>query len=234
MKSLLLILLGSLLAACMGPYYRYVEPAGGGSYLLAQSPSRLVHLDYPAGYYEPLLGYGFYPWWSHSYYSPNFYPHYFSFWYPSWPGYYYGHPGFQAGGHRFGAWPGHYQPIGSPPAAMPGPPVQAPPTLVVAPVEQGRLRPVVLDGEDLNRNPAMFRHKGAAFAPRAVQAPPDSGPADAAASARPTVRSFFSPARSAPAFAPGPRADSPLAGPGRPALERSHRPADHSPPHHDR
>lgn len=87
MKSLISVMVLALLTACAGPRYYPVSPAGEGGYYLAKSPPGVVYYD--AGhYYSTFPVYGIQPWWSYTYYSPNFYPHYFSVWYPSPYGYY--------------------------------------------------------------------------------------------------------------------------------------------------
>lgn len=233
MKTLLLTVVCGLLAACVAPHYRQVELPDGGAYLLAQSPAQAVHLRYPVTYFDPLVGYGFHPWWSYTYYSPNFYPHYFSFWYPSWPGYYAGAYAPWYGGHSFGYRPYSFQPAPGHPGPAPAAPEPAPPPLVVAPAHPRHGQPRLTEGEDLYRNPAMARHRGGAFARGGVTGP-DSRPAPAASSNPPTVRSLLSPARSHPALSPRTGADSPRAAPPAHSIERSHRPADPSPRHHDR
>lgn len=98
MKTVLLILACGLLTACATSRYVPVQSAGGGAYYVAQSPSVSNQLRREAGYYSPFYAYGQYPWWGYSYFSPNFYPHYFSLSYPSWP--------YYSGGH--GDWYGGY------------------------------------------------------------------------------------------------------------------------------
>lgn len=105
-----------LLGACAGPSYRVVQPGAGGYYLVAQTPSEIRHLRYDSGFYSPFHFYGIHPWWNYTYYSPNFYPHYFSVRYPSWPDYASGYGGWDR--HRSGVWP----PRQLPPIAHPSPP----------------------------------------------------------------------------------------------------------------
>lgn len=233
MKTWSLIFACGLLAACAGPDYREVEPADGGAYVLAQSPASVTHLGYRTGHYSPLVLYGLYPWWSYSYYSPNFYPHHFSFWYPTWPYYRAGmYAGWYGGNHPgFGSY--HLHPAPSPPGVVPVIPQPTPP-LVVGPADPRRGRHGDMDERDLYRSPAMIRHGVDALTPRADFPARPGGPTAAASTARPTVRSLFSPARSRPAFAPGPRADTPRPSASGRQIERSHRPADRSPPHHER
>ena len=71
------------LAGCAGPRYQAVQPTAEGGYFIASSAAHTVHHD--ARYYGAFQAYGIYPWWAYTYYSPNFYPHYFSVWYPTWP-----------------------------------------------------------------------------------------------------------------------------------------------------
>jgi hypothetical protein len=73
-----------MLSACAGNRYHAVEEAGGGQYYIGASPPTVVR--YPAAR-TPLFAYGLSPWWGYSYYSPYFYPHYFSVSYSPWPYY---------------------------------------------------------------------------------------------------------------------------------------------------
>jgi len=107
MRSLLATLGLVLLTACAGPQYYPATPAGEGGYYIAQTPPAVVH--YEGGYdYGGFQSWGIYPWWGYTYYSPNFYPHYFSMGYPAW----YGHYGW-SGGPPYGFPPyGHpYRPF---------------------------------------------------------------------------------------------------------------------------
>jgi hypothetical protein len=225
MKSLSLIFACGLLAACAGPDYRQVEPAGGGTYLLAQSPPVPRHVHYPADHHGALLVYGLQPWWSYTYYSPNFYPHYFSFWYPSWPGYYPGMHSSWHGDHRFGYRPDHFRPISNLPGTMPAEPEPAEPPRVVAPTDPQQRRWGMTDGENVYRHPGMVRYRSIAFPPRS---------ASPAVATQPTVRSIMSPSPSSPVLGLSPAVASPGASSPPRSIERSHRSADHTPRHHDR
>lgn len=146
-----------VLSACAGNRYYPVEEAGGGSYYLGESPATIA---YRTAAYTPLFHYGLTPWWGYSYYSPYFYPHYFSvsyapwpyygtwpyysywpvahsYWYPPYRSYRYGHPG-----HHPGYQPGDDM-AGMPPAGAFVPPSTAP----LAPAERMRM----LDQRSLQR-----------------------------------------------------------------------------------
>jgi len=86
-----------MLAGCASPY-QPVYGSNKGDYYIAERET--VSTNYP-GLTVPLTGVGLYPWWSSAYfyghppslftyYSPNFYPHYFSVWSPLWQHNYYG------------------------------------------------------------------------------------------------------------------------------------------------
>jgi hypothetical protein len=90
MKKLLLTLLIFIAAGCATPYQPAYNPADG-SYYIPEATS----LGYGYGGGISYWNYGFYPWWSTAgyygytsypffYYSPYFYPHYFSVWSPDW------------------------------------------------------------------------------------------------------------------------------------------------------
>jgi len=80
MKTLIQILLLALLVGCASPYYPvYVNDAG--DYYIAERATEGPY--YGTGYYPWSLS--AYPLQTFAYYSPYFYPHYFSIWYP--PGY---------------------------------------------------------------------------------------------------------------------------------------------------
>jgi hypothetical protein len=147
MKTGLLILACGLLTACATSRYVAVQPEGAGGYYIAQSPAVSNQLRREAGYYSPFYAYGLYPWWGYSYYSPNFYPHYFSLSYPSWPCYGGGN-GDCCGAYPFGiASHGDYLPGPFPARTSTVPAAQTPaldlPVRVVAPTivpqERGRL-----------------------------------------------------------------------------------------------
>jgi len=100
MKAILTILASCLLSACASQQFHTVTVSGDGDYYIAESGS--------GRYYDPestgLTSIGMYPWWSLGqfnsgfggypaefggnpfwgffHYSPYFYPHYFSVWYP--------------------------------------------------------------------------------------------------------------------------------------------------------
>lgn len=96
MKSLIQLLLLAGLVACASPYYP-VYVSNEGDYYIAERGSGGPYYGAGTVMYDDI---GVYPWWvggypplTFVYYSPNFYPHYFSIWYP--PGYhhYYGYYG---------------------------------------------------------------------------------------------------------------------------------------------
>jgi hypothetical protein len=138
MRKLFLTGLLILVAGCATPY-RAVSTPGEGSYYIAETPAVTSLYGSPYGYWD----YGFYPWWSTAgyygyssypffYYSPNFYPHYFSVWSPGWH-------------HNAYAWNGAWRPPYRPghhhdPVANhdnPGERPDRPPHAVVAPVVRG-------------------------------------------------------------------------------------------------
>ena len=106
MKTFLVPIACGLLAACAGSSYRVVQSGPEGNYLVAQTPSEIRYLRYDSGFYGPLRAYGIYPWWNYSYYSPNFYPHYFTLWHPNWPDYAAGYG--RRDWHGSGPWPPRY------------------------------------------------------------------------------------------------------------------------------
>ena len=81
--TLAIALLTLLLGACATPYYP-VYTNDSGDYYVAEKGSSGAY--YGSGS-SSLYHIGMYPWWEFSYYSPYFYPHYFSVWHP--PRYYY-------------------------------------------------------------------------------------------------------------------------------------------------
>jgi hypothetical protein len=96
MKTLIQISLLLLLVGCATPY-NPVSVSGGGNYYLAERAGNGLYYGTHSAMFTDI---GVYPWWAGgyrprtlAYYSPNFYPHYFSVWYP--PGYhpYYGYYG---------------------------------------------------------------------------------------------------------------------------------------------
>jgi len=98
MKTLMAMIAGLLLAACAGPSYYPALPSGEGSYYIARSPGAAAISPHDAAYvYSLFPAYGIYPWWSYSYYSPYFYPHYFAIWQPGWPYYTGGYWGWYGG-----------------------------------------------------------------------------------------------------------------------------------------
>jgi hypothetical protein len=138
MNPLLALIIGILLAACAGPTYYPAQPSGEGSYYIARSPGATTITPYDAAYgFSSFPAYGIYPWWSYSYYSPYFYPHYFSIWQPGWPydagGHWVRHGGnphgFNHGGRHAHDWPQRYRPV--PATAWAESPIpSAPPTAV--------------------------------------------------------------------------------------------------------
>lgn len=79
-RTLAIVVLSALLAACVAPY-RTVYVNEAGDYYIAETGSaspRVVYLD-PGGQWAYT---GLYPWWTFHYYSPYFYPYHFSVWYP--------------------------------------------------------------------------------------------------------------------------------------------------------
>jgi hypothetical protein len=140
-RALLAAVAVLVLSACAGNRYYPVEEAGSGRYYLGESPAII---SYRSVNHAPLLLYGLSPWWGYSYYSPFFYPHYFSVSYSPWPYYapwpYYGywpvghsywHPPYHH--YRYGhpgRYPGHDpgdEMAGMPPPGAYVPPVTPPP-----------------------------------------------------------------------------------------------------------
>ena len=85
MKAIIALFLLALLTGCATPYYP-VYSGNPGDYYISESETTAYYDPYAAVYEgsEPgSLGYiGMAPWWGYSYYSPYFYPHHFSVWYP--------------------------------------------------------------------------------------------------------------------------------------------------------
>jgi hypothetical protein len=118
-----------LLSACASDRF-YPAETGDGRYYLGDYPSSAVH---HRAAYSPLFAYGVYPWWGYTYYSPYFYPHFFSVRYTPWP-YYYAWPGTYYG---YADWaygylpyrrhrhyhPGYHPGVSLPVAPSPGIPV---------------------------------------------------------------------------------------------------------------
>jgi hypothetical protein len=101
MKTLILLLLLILLGGCASPYYP-VYVTSEGDYYIAERNTNGPYYGTGSMMYSDV---GVYPWWTGAYtaqtfeyFSPNFYPHYFSIWYP--PGYsqFYG---FYGGYHAY-------------------------------------------------------------------------------------------------------------------------------------
>ena len=97
MKIFAAILLLFILAACASPYQPVYVSSKGDYYIVERET---VSTIYP-GPTVALAGAGLYPWWSSAYfyghppslftyYSPYFYPHYFSVWSPLWQPNHYG------------------------------------------------------------------------------------------------------------------------------------------------
>jgi hypothetical protein len=192
----------ALLTACAGPRYHSVNPAGDGGYYLAQSPPSVVYYD-AAYYYSPFQAYGIYPWWGYTYYSPNFYPHYFSMWYPNWSGNYgwYGGPPYACAPYR-----DHHPAFPPLPPDDSGPAIQLPVASgngAALPVVRSRTRPAA-DIRSLYRDTAERGRQqlqpGAAYPAGRYQAltPPSMG-----------LRSFNAPPASL---------DSPISGPAPAAM----------------
>jgi hypothetical protein len=112
MKKVLAIFVLVFAVGCASHYQPVYVTSDGGYYIAETAPAS----SYYAGtgvWWET----GFYPWWSAAYgygygyrpypfyyYSPYFYPHHFSVWYPAWHSYYYGwgggwHPPYRRGRH---------------------------------------------------------------------------------------------------------------------------------------
>jgi len=101
MKTLILLLMLILLGGCASPYYP-VYVSSEGDYYIAERNTNGPYYGTGSMMYSDV---GVYPWWAgpytastFEYFSPNFYPHYFSIWYP--PGYspFYG---FYGGYHAY-------------------------------------------------------------------------------------------------------------------------------------
>lgn len=246
MKTALLILACALLTACASSRYVAVQPAGGGGYYIAQTPPVSNQMRYQAGYYSPFYAYGLYPWWSYTYFSPNFYPHYFALSYPTWPyygggfggwygGYGYGY-GYGFGGHPYGfASHGDYPP-GLLPARTPVVPAAVPPAplapaRVVAPtvVREGRERNM----DTWNRHRGFTQPRSAKFQPAEPYLAPRHKPFATSPSTAPAIRSFDSVGRpSLPSYSPPPPTGSSPGGLGR-AAGRAGQALDRSPLEHD-
>jgi len=108
MRVLAAIVLLGLITACATPYYP-VYDSGEGGYYIAETESSDTYYGGGSSYYggglSSLNYIGVNPWWGFTYYSPYFYPHHFSVWYPPWPHSYYG-------------WYGGYNPYWCPPYRM--------------------------------------------------------------------------------------------------------------------
>jgi hypothetical protein len=85
MKAIIALMSLAFLTACATPYYP-VYSGNPGDYYIADSETTAYYDPYAAVYEgsEPgsLRHLGMSPWWGYSYYSPYFYPHHFSVWYP--------------------------------------------------------------------------------------------------------------------------------------------------------
>lgn len=137
MKAIIALFLLALLTGCATPYYP-VYSGNPGDYYIPESETTAYYDPYAAVYEgsEPgSLGYiGMAPWWGYSYYSPYFYPHHFSVWYPRsrfdygrYSGYYpYWCPPYRSVASR--------RPVSSPP------PIEAP--SLVAPTPSAPVAPV--------------------------------------------------------------------------------------------
>lgn len=108
MKILFLIVLLFLLAGCAAPYY-HVPVSSDGDYYIAERQTSGPYYGSNTVFYGDL---GIYPWWMagypvelFSYYSPYYYPHYFSVWQP--PGF---HPFHGFYGRHYAYWCPPYRP----------------------------------------------------------------------------------------------------------------------------
>jgi hypothetical protein len=107
MKMILPILLLLLIVGCATPYYP-VYVSNKGDYYIAEQQTNGPYYGSNSILSNDIAAY---PWWSadypvelFAYYSPNFYPHYFSIWYPRGflptYGYYGGHYAYWCPPHR--------------------------------------------------------------------------------------------------------------------------------------
>jgi hypothetical protein len=156
MKIVLLLLACALLNACASSRYVSVQSAGGGGYYIAQTPPVSNQLRFETGYYSPFYAYGLYPWWGYTYYSPNFYPHYFALSYPTWPYYGGGYEGWY-GGYPYGfAARGDFSP-GPLPALTPA----VTPAVIPAPGAPARVvAPTVVSHERDRQRNSWQRRRG--------------------------------------------------------------------------
>ncbi len=85
MKAIFALMSLVLLVACATPYYP-VYSGNPGDYYIAESETAAYYDPYTAVYEDSEPGslryLGMQPWWGYTYYSPYFYPHHFSVWYP--------------------------------------------------------------------------------------------------------------------------------------------------------
>jgi len=107
MKKLILIFGMFLLAGCASPYYP-VYVSSEGDYYIAERNTNGPYYGTGDLLFDDI---GMYPWWAggypidvFAYYSPFFYPHYFSVWYP--PGY---NPFYGFYGGHYSYWCPPYQ-----------------------------------------------------------------------------------------------------------------------------
>lgn len=135
MKVLSYIALLFLLAGCATPYYS-VPISSEGDYYIAERQTGGAYYGSNSLLYEDL---GIHPWWMSnypvelfSYYSPYYYPHYFSVWQP--PGFYPFHGYY---GRHFAYWCPPYRPRlyvqRKPLDKVVASPVMSPPTIVTYP-----------------------------------------------------------------------------------------------------
>lgn len=138
-RALVAAVAALVLSACAGNRYYPVEEAGGSHYYIGESPATMV---YGRSAHTPLFHYGLSPWWGYSYYSPYFYPYYFSVSYAPWPYYdpwpYYSYwpvahaywyPPYRRYRHHPGRYPGYHpgdEMAGMPSTGAYGPPSTAP------------------------------------------------------------------------------------------------------------
>ena len=135
MKALYYIAFLFLLAGCATPYY-FVPVSSEGDYYIAERQSGGSYYGGNSLLYDDL---GVHPWWMNnypvelfSYYSPYYYPHYFSVWQP--PGF---HPFYGFYGRYYAYWCPPYRPRlhvqQKPKDKVVASPVMSPPSIVTYP-----------------------------------------------------------------------------------------------------
>jgi hypothetical protein len=234
MKTVLFILACGLLTGCASSSYVAVQSAGGGDYYIAQTPGASNQMRYEAGYYSPFYAYGLYPWWSYTYYSPNFYPHYFSVSYPSWPYY---HGGFGGWNDWYGRYPyGFATRGGYPPGLASGQAPIVPVNVIPVPESPARVVAPAVVSHERNRQIDTWERRREFTRPRSAQTQPGEPylvprhePFATPPSTAPVMRPFDSVDRpSLPSFSPRPPAGSGPGGLGQSA-GRAGRSVDRSP-----